>query len=461
MVYDVTSAVENMRYDKHINTGGKNMRILRWSSSQPAGYRFDCPQWIRDGFDTGMLYGYVCVDEEEVCVAAYLAFYLSNEAAEVIAHGVIPGYEPAITLGRLYRRLKQHCREREIVRIEEEIIGQISEEVEHILLREDFLVLEESSGMCKIPLVKDGENGDSYDKNAVRLVDGLSEEERESLIELMMASDEEADAGYQGSPISELCAVYWRSGRVEAGIFCSDYRGIVRADSIYAFPGCEDSLKSLWAYIREEAGRIRSDADALYLPQNSVATYLAGNAKEVNVNVWIWMDSEMDSISFRDAELEADMASADPEKMGGLMLSRLAPFTHMLVAEGVEYDMSLDVQMLPQVMIRIYCLGTDYIMEVGCKVMDSERGEFTFTVQTAFIGYKDVKEAAFLCSRINERLERAIAYWDERGSIVLRGYAIDDEFSDVIRWRKFLRDWTLDCHVAGMMLRSADGSAGL
>lgn len=435
------------------------MRILRWSSNQPAGYHFDCPKWIRDGLDTGMLYGYLCVDEQEACVAAYLAFYLSDEAAEVIAHGVISGYDPAIMLGRLYRRLRQHCREREIARMEEEIIGQIAEDVEHVLLREDFLVPEESAGMWKIPLAKDGKDDTSYDRNAVRTVDGLSEKERESLVELMMTADEEKDAGYQGSPITELCAVYWQNGRAEACIFCSDSRGIVRVDSIYALPGCEDSLKSLWTYVREKAGHFRPDADALYLPRTSEAACLAKEAEEISVNVWIWSDSEMDSITFKDAELEADMAFADSMETGGLMLSRLTPFTHMLEAEGEEYDMSLDVHMFPQVMIRIYCLGTDYIMEVGCHVMDIERGEFIFTVQTEFAGNREAGESALLCSRINERLERSIAYWDERGSIVLRGHAADDEFSDVIRWRKFLQAWTMDCHVAGMMQKNAEGRA--
>lgn len=434
------------------------MRILRWSSNQPAGYHFDCPKWIREGFDTGMLYGYLCVDEQEACVAAYLAFYLSDEAAEVIAHGVISGYDPAVTLGRLYRRLRQHCREREIARIEEEVIGQIEEDVEHVLLREDFLVPEESAGMWKIPLAKSGKNDDSYNIDALRLVEGLSEEERESLVELMMTADEEKDAGYNGSPIPGLCAAYWQNGRAEACIFCSDYRGIVRADSIYALPGCEDSLKSLRAYVREETGRIRSDVSALYLQQTKEAACLAEGAEEVSVNVWVWSDSEMDSITFKDAELEADMSSADSMETGALMLSRLTPFTRMLEAEGEEYDMALDAQMLPLVMLRIYCLGTDYLMEVGCRLMDVTRGEFTFTIRTEFAGYDDAGKAALLCSRINEKLERATAYWNERGSIVLQGYAIDDEFDDVIRWRKFLRDWTLDCHVAGGILWNGDGS---
>ncbi len=434
------------------------MRILRWSSEQLAGYRFDCPKWIRDGFDTGTLYGYVCVDEEEACVASYLAFYLSDESVEVIAHGVTEGYDPAVTLGRLYRRLRQHCREREIARMEEEIIGQISEDVENIFLREGFLVLEESGRMWKMTLEGDNDAGVSYDRNAIRLVDGLGEEERESLIALMMTVEEEEDAGYDGSPIPELCAVYLQNGRAEAGVFCSDYRGIVRANSIYLLPGCEDSLRALWAYVREETGRIRPEVKALYLPQTSEAACLAEGAEEISADVWIWSDPDMDSISFRDAELQADMAFADPEKMGGLMLSRLTPFTRMLEEEGEEYDMSLSIHMLPQVMIRIYCMGTDYIMEVGCKVMDIERGEFTFTAQTEFAGYQDAGEAALLCSHINERMERATAYWDERGRIVLRGYAVDDEINDVIRWRKFLRDWTMDCHVAGMMRRKADGS---
>lgn len=433
------------------------MRILRWSSEQPAGYRFDCPKWIRDGFDTGMLYGYVCVDEEEACVASYLAFYLSDEAAEVIAHGVTKGYDPAVALGRLYRRLRQHCREREIARMEEEIIGQISEEVEHVLLREGFLVPEESGRMWKTTLAGDAPAGASYDRDAIRLVDGLGEEERESLLALMLTVDEEEDAGYDGSPIPELCAVYQQNGRAEACVFCSDYRGIVRADSICLLPGCEDSLRSLWAYVREETGRIRPDVKELYLPQTPEAACLAKGAEEVSTDVWIWSDPDMDSISFRDAELQADMAIADPEKMGALMLSRLTPFTRMLEEEGDEYDMSLSVHMLPQVMIRIYCMGNDYIMEVGCRVMDIERGEFTFTAQTEFAGYQDAGEAALLCSRINDRTERAAAYWDERGRIVLRGYAVDDECSDVIRWRKFLRDWTMDCHVAGMMLHKASG----
>lgn len=295
------------------------MRILKWSSSQPAGYRFDCPKWIRDGFAAGTLNGYICVDEAEACVAAYLAFYLSEEAAEVVAHGVTEGYDPAFALGRLYRRLRQHCREWEIARIEEKIVGQIPEEIEHILLREDFFALEESVGQ-----------------------------------------------------------------------------------------------------------------------------------------VWVWIDRAMDQISFHDAELEADMALADSMETGGLMLSRLTPFTHMLEAEGEAYDMALDARMLPFVMLSIYCLGAERLMEIGCKLPDIEAGEFIFTVQTVFAGYEDAGEAALLCSRVNERMERATAYWDKRGNIVLRGYAIDDEFSDVIRWRKFLRDWTMDCHVAGMMLQKED-----
>lgn len=435
------------------------MKILRWSSSQPAGYRFDCPEWIRDGFETGTLYGYVCVDEAEACVAAYLAFYLTDEAAEVIAHGVMEGYDPAVVLGRLYRRLRQHCREREIARIEEEIIGQMPKEAAYVLLREDFLSMEDAGGMWKLPLVKDGKGKDSYDRNAVHLVDGLNEEERESLIALMMTADEEEEAGYHGSPITELCAVWLQNGRAEACVFCSDYRGIVRADNIYALPGCEDSLKSLWAYICEEAGRLCPDADALYLPQTPAAASLAKGAEEAGVNVWMWMDSEMDAITFHDAELEADMALADSMETGGLMLSRLTPFTHMLEAEGEEYDLSLDVHMLPQVMLRIYCLGTDYIMEIGCKLTDMERGEFRFTAQTELAGYQDAGGAALLCSRINDSLERATAYWDESGRIMLRGHAVDEELSDVIRWRKFLQDWTMDCHVAGMMLQKADAKA--
>lgn len=437
------------------------MRILRWNNSQPVGYRFDCPQWIRDGFDTGMLYGYVCVDEEEACVASYLAFYLSDEAAEVIAHGVTEGYDPAVTLGRLYRRLRQHCREREIARIEEEIIGQIAEDVEFILLREGFLVPEESVGMWKIALTGDAFVDASYNKNAIRPVDGLGEEERESLVELMMQAEEDVDdAGYNGSPIPELCAVYQPNGCAEACIFCFDYRGIVRIDSVYVLPGCEDSLRALWAYIGEKSRRIRPGVNELYLPQIKEAACLAGGAEAVSANVWVWIDSDMDSVSFRDAELEADMSLADSMETGALMLSRLTPFTHMLDAEGEEYDMALDAQMLPQVMIRIYCLGTDYFMEVGCKLMDMERGEFQFTVRTELAQYRDAGEAALLCSRINDRLERATAYWDESGRIVLRGLAADEEYSDVIRWRKFLQDWTMDCHIAGVMVRTGIGDEG-
>lgn len=434
------------------------MRILRWSGGQPAGYRFDCPEWIRQGFDTGTIYGYVCVDEEEACVASYLAFYLSDEAAEVIAHGVTDGYDPAVTLGRLYRRLKQHCREREIARIEEEMVGQV-QEVESVLLREGFLMAEETDGMWRVAFAEDG--AVSCDRDAIRLADGLGGEERESLIALMMTVDEEEDAGYDGSLIPELCAVFFRDGRAKACVFCADYRGIIRVDRIYVLPGCEDSLRSLWAYVREEAGRIRPDVGALYLPRTPAAACLAEGAEAVSVNVWVWIDPDMDSISFREAELEADMAFADPQKLGGLMLTRLSPFTHMLEEEGEAYDLSLSAEMLPQVMIRLYCMGADYIMEVGCRVTDTQRGEFTFTVRTELAEYGDAGEAALLCSRVNERLERATAYWDERGRIVLQGYAIDDEFGDVIRWRNFLRDWTADCHVAGMLQRSSEGSAKL
>lgn len=392
------------------------MRILRWSSSQPVGYRFDCPDWIRDGFDTGTLYGYVCVDEEKACVASYLAFYLSDEAAEVIAHGVTEGYDPAVTLGRLYRRLKQHCREREIARIEEEIIGQISEDVEHVLLREGFLALGESDRMWKTALAEEGHTDASYDKNVIRLVDGLNDEERESLIALMMMGDEEEDAGYDGSPISELCAVCFINGRAEAGVFCSNYRGIVRANNIYMLPGCEDSLRSLWAYIMEEGKRIRPHADALYLPQTSEAACVAGGAEEVSADVWTWSDPDMDSISFRDAELEADMAAVDSMETGGLMLSRLLPFTHMLEAEGEEYDMSLDVHMLPQVMIRLNCLGADYLVEVGCKVVDMEQGEFLFTVRTELRGYEDAKKRRFCAAA-------SMTEWSVRPRIGMKGAA--------------------------------------
>lgn len=127
---------------------------------------------------------------------------------------------------------------------------------------------------------------------------------------------------------------------------------------------------------QEETGRIRPDVNELYLPQTKEAACLAEGAEEVGVHVWMWMDSEMDAITFHDAELEADMALTDSMETGGLMLSRLTPFTRMLEAEGEEYDLSLDVHMLPQVMLRIYCLGTDYIMEIGCKLMDMERGSF-------------------------------------------------------------------------------------
>lgn len=40
---------------------------------------------------------------------------------------------------------------------------------------------------------------------------------------------------------------------------------------------------------------------------------------------------------------------------------------------------------------------------------------------------------------------------------MLKGYAADDEFSDVIRWRKFFQDWNMDCHVARTVLASFEG----
>ncbi len=433
------------------------MRILRWSGGQLAGYRFDCPEWIRDGFSTGTLSGYVCVDEEEACVVSYLAFYMADFAAEVIAHGVMEGYDPAVTLGRLYRRLKQHCREREVVRIEEEIIGQVPEEMEQVLLREGFAVQEKYGRIWSKISAGEGDMPVSCDPNAVRPVDGLNGEERESLIALMMTADEEADVGYDGSLIPDLCVTYWQDGRAAACVFCADYRGIIRADRVYVLPGRGDCLRALWAHIRQEAGRIRPNCSDLYLPQTSGDVSLMEGAEPVSANVWIWIDVGVDSISFRDAELEIDMVAADAREMGGIILSRLTPFAHMLEEEGEEYDMALDVRMLPQVMVMFQSLGADYVMEVGCKVMDMERGEFLFPVQTELAEYEDVGKAALVSSRMNERLERAIAYWDERGIIMLKGYAADDEFSDVIRWRKFFQDWNMDCHVARTVLASFEG----
>lgn len=428
------------------------MKILRWSGGQPAGYRFDCPEWIRDGFRTGTLYGYVCVDEEEACAASYLAFYLSDDAAEVIAHGVMEGYDPAYTLGRLYARLRQHCREREIARIEEEIIGQVPEDVENVLLREDFFRQEGFDGMWRMTPVGREDGQVPYNRNAIRPAEGLDGKERESLIALMMTVDGEEEAGYDGSLIPELCALYWQDGRAAACVFCADYRGIIRADRVYVLPGCEDCLRSLWMYIREEAARVRPGSSGLYLPQISAASCLWEGTEPVGVHLWRWIDEGMDSITFREAVLEADLSQSDAGEMGALMLTRLYPFAHMLEEEGEEYDMSLDGHMLPQIMVTVHSLGTDRMMEVGCRMTDWERGEFLFPVQTEFAGYKDAVEGAYLCSRINGRMERATAYWDGKESIMLRGYALEDECSDVVRWRKFLRDWTMDCHMAGMVM---------
>ena len=86
---------------------------------------------------------------------------------------------------------------------------------------------------------------------------------------------------------------------------------------------------------------------------------------------YLWVDQNLDLLSVEEEEDTAD-------DLGPVLLGRLYPVMDLLKSEQIEYQMALDKELHPYLLVTINSLGLEQLMEIRCIADDVTTGWFRF-----------------------------------------------------------------------------------
>ncbi len=416
------------------------MKIIRWSEERLAGYEFQCPAWVQEALEAELAFAYCMLEEETGQVVAWLAAYPEGQRVEILESWENPAFQSQRPLERLYVRLQQFCREHQIPVAEAERSGSVSKAMDEALERAGF-VKEESRMLRKLSIQKSEDAGKDYEW---KTLDGLTEPERASLVKLLEKSGEDMPE-YRGSIIPELTLIALRQGQAEAYLFISHYPGMLLMNQFVC------ASEKAGSYLWKQAGGALADYEkegmACYAEFRAYRKEIMGDAPEVPVDIYAWVDTDLDILSPEDTELELGIRADGSGDLDGLLLSRLYPLSELLKEEQVEHHMALDEELHPKLLVIAQSLGGEYLMEIRTLADDVNAGHFRFRITTEFPGYSAGQKTMALVSRLNRELPEGTVYWDEKGRLILRSCLPEKSLLDGAYWRRFYRNWTRACRL--------------
>ncbi len=416
------------------------MRIIRWSEERLAGYTWNCPAWIQEALEANLAFAYCMLDEERGQVAAWAAAYTEERRLELLAGGEDPNLVSAHPLERLCVRLQQFCKERQIPVMETERLGLSGDVAAHTLAAAGF-VKEEGSSLRRLTVMEEGRPGTGYEYKSLA---ELSQEERESLVELLEGKGASIPE-YRGSIVPELTVAAFRGGRAEAYLFVSSYRGTLLVNQLTY--SSEEAGRSLWQALQSRFFQYDNKGMPVYAEIPAYDERILGEAPEVPVEIYAWVDTEEDILSPEDTEVDLALRSNQAEDLDGLLISRLYPLSKLLKEEQIENHMALDAELHPKLLLIAQSLGGEDLMEIRVLADDVSVGQFRFLVTTEFEGYSAGQQTMAKVSKLNRELPEGTVYWDEAGKLLLRANVPEKSLLEASYWRRFYRNWTRACRL--------------
>lgn len=419
------------------------MRIIRWSEERLAGYSWDCPAWIEEALEANLAFAYCMLDEESGRVAAWLAAYMQERRVEILAGGEDASLAAGHPLERLLVRLQQFCKERQITLMETERLGLSGDVAAHTLAAAGF-VREEGRSLRRLTLSEeDSKNSENKDYEYKTLGE-VSQEEREMLLQLLEGAGATLPE-YRGSIVPELTRIAFRGGKAEAYVFVSQYRGTLLVNQLTA--SGEEAGRSLWQALQSRLYRYENAGIPVFAEAGAYDEKVMGEAKEIPVEIYAWVDTEQDLLAPDETEAELQLRTDDADDLDALLISRLYPLAKLMKEEQVEHHMALDSGLHPKLLVIAQSLGGEDLMQIRVLADDVSIGYFRFQVTTEFEGWSAGQKTMAQVSRLNRELPEGSVYWDESGKLILRANVPEKSLLDASFWRRFYRNWTRACRL--------------
>ena len=93
---------------------------------------------------------------------------------------------------------------------------------------------------------------------------------------------------------------------------------------------------------------------------------------------YLWVDQNLDLLSVEEEEAETGIRADTADDLGPVLLGRLYPVMDLLKSEQIEYQIALDKELHPYLLVTINSLGLEQLMEIRCiadEEMKSRRGD--------------------------------------------------------------------------------------
>ena len=416
------------------------MKIVTWSEEILTGYHWNCPDWVKEALQTGVASAYCMLDEEHAETAAWIAFYIEGRKVEIIACGQETEDVNHYPLERLFVRLWQFCQENQIFMVEAEQIGTVEPGIREAMRKSGMVPRNPEENFFRLQFT-DGNSGVDSGYQ-FREIGSLSPQEKDSLIDLLIGQGVQA-ADLRGSLLRELSLAALKNGRVDACIFVSAYRGMFLTEQFAAQN--QTAGKALWQEVQQEIRRSGLEKNVWYAGEHAYRPEYMMAETSVPAVIYMWLDQNLDLLSAEEEEMETEIRSEDVDELGPVLLGRLYPVMDLLKREHIEYQMSLNEEMQPCLLVLANSLGQEHLMKIQCIVDDISAGRFHFSVRTEFPGYQDAQKASVLCSRLNRELTDATIYWDEQGMLILQNYVSETMLKEEDSLRQLYSNWTNAC----------------
>lgn len=93
---------------------------------------------------------------------------------------------------------------------------------------------------------------------------------------------------------------------------------------------------------------------------------------------YLWVDQNLDLLSVEEEEAETGIRADTADDLGPVLLGKLYPVMDLLKSEQIEYQMALDKELHPYLLVTINSLGLEQLMEIRCIADDVTTGWFRF-----------------------------------------------------------------------------------
>ena len=422
------------------------MKIVTWSEEILTGYHWNCQDWVKESLQAGVASAFCMLEEEYAEVAAWIVFYMEEQRAEIIGCGQETAYADRRPLERLFVRLWQFCREHQLSMAEAEQIGNPATDVTEAMKNSGMVPQDTEKSFYRLVWSDDCKE---LQEDAYRFaqISSLSSLERDSLIDFLVEQSIQLE-DFHGNLLSELTLAALKDGKAEACMFASYYRGSILIESFVNQNPIAG--RALWQKVQQEMILSGREEIPCYVEKHEYKPEFMKTEESVPEVRYLWVDQNLDLLSVEEEEAETGIRADAADDLGPVLLGRLYPVMDLLKSEHLEYQMALDEDLQPCLLVTVNSLGLEHLMKIRCIADDVTTGWFRFSVRTEFPGYPDVQKAAVLCSRLNREITDATIYWDEQEMLVLQTFVTEETLKKAESWRQLCNHWTNACRIIAL-----------